>query len=185
MIAAANMTPAAESTAPRKRKRDADCKLTIEQITQRRMQERIEHYRALVAKAASGQELSQAELEQGADLLELLGLPSYTLARDVQGYQQHQAAVRAEAEARAKRPAADERLMEIRDRMKILEAELTALRAEQHQLGSSADNLLVHYMATQHQLRAEHPHLLEPIESAVAWRLEQQAKHAKQLGVIR
>lgn len=150
--------------------------VTLEQIAKRKMRDRLTAYRELVTRAAAGEQLPEVDLDKAVDLLDSLGLPHYALQRDIQARTEFDAASKAQDEARARRPANDKRLLEIAERLKTLDAELTALKSERHALGVVADNSLAAVMARRHELEAGHPHVLLPLEDAVRFRLEQQQR---------
>lgn len=150
--------------------------MTFEQIAERKLREKMTAYRDIVARAASGEQLPEADMEAAVELLSFLGLPSFAFRRDVVAKADHDAASRAEAEARVQRAANDKRLTEVTERLKALEAEVVSLKAERHRLGDMADHSLVGFMSRQRQLEVEHPHVLAPLEDAVRFRLEQQHK---------
>lgn len=149
---------------------------TLEEVAERKVRERLTAYREFVSRAASGEQLLEADFDAVSDLLDRLGLAPFTFKRDVQAQTEYAATLKAEGEARAKRPAEGERLKALNDRLKALEDEAATLRAERHRLGPVTDNLLVFYGSRRRELEAEHPHALAPLEEAVRFRLEQQRK---------
>jgi len=150
--------------------------LTLEQIAERKMRDRLTAYRELVTRAAAGEQLPEADLDTAVDLLDALGLPHYALRRDIQAQTEYDAASKAQDEARARRPANEKRLLEIAERLKTLDAEVVALKSERHALGVMADHTLGAYMTRRHELEAGHPHVLLSLEDAVRFRLEQQQR---------
>jgi hypothetical protein len=171
------MSTMPEATEPKGKRRKAPAEpMTFEQIAERKLTEKLTAYRGLVARAASGEQLPEADLEAAVELLAFLGLPDYSWRRDVAAKADHDAVAKAEAEVRSQRPANDKRLAEIRDRLKAMESEVNALRHEQNLLGSVSDHLLAGYMTRQQELEANHPHVLSPLEAAVRFRLEQQQR---------
>jgi hypothetical protein len=166
------MTSEAKTT---RRKAPAE-PLTFEQIAERKLTEKLTAYRELVARAAGGAQLPEADLEEAVELLAFLGLPEYSWRRDIAAKADHDAAVKAEAEARLQRPVNEKRLVEIAERLKALESELGSLREERHRLGSIADHLLAGAMGRQRELESLHPHVLTPLEDAVRFRTEQQQR---------
>lgn len=164
------MTSEAKTT---RRKAPAE-PLTFEQIAERKLTEKLTAYRELVARAAGGAQLPEEDLEGAVELLAFLGLPEYSWRRDIAAKADHDAAAKAEAEARLQRPVNEKRLVEIAERLKTLEAELASLREERHRIGSIADHLLAGAMGRQRELESLHPHVLTPLEDAVRFRTEQQ-----------
>lgn len=158
-----------------KRKASAE-PLTFEQIAERKMRERLTAYRALVARAASGEQLPEDDMVTALELLEALGLPEFSFRRDIVAQADFVAASKAEAEARAQRPANEKRLAEVTERLKALEDEVAALKTERHRLGASADNMLLSYMIRRRELEANHPHVIAPLDDAIRFRMEQQQK---------
>lgn len=169
------MTLTTPETPTRKRKAPEE-PMTFEQIAERKLTERLTAYRSLVARAASGEQLPEADLEQATELLLFLGLPDFAWRRDIVGKADFDAATKAEADARSQRPGNAKRLEDITARLKTLEAESAALRAERHRIDGMADNSLVAAMSRQNELKSLHPHVLLPLEDALRFRLEQQQR---------
>jgi hypothetical protein len=168
-----------DTTEPKTRKRKAPAEpLTFEQIAERKLRDRLTRYRELVARAAAGDQLAEADMESALEILEALGLPGFSWRRDITAKVDHDAVVKVEAETRAQRPKNEKRLEEIAERMKAVEAELASLREERHRIGSMSDHLLAGYMARVNELEANHPHVLGDLDAAVRFRMEQQRKRA-------
>lgn len=169
------MTTTTTTTKTKTRKAEPDS-LTFEQIAERKLRDKLTAYRELVARAAAGEQLPEADLEAATELLSFLGLPSYSWARDCKAKGEYDAAVKAEAEARANRPAQEARLKAVMERLKALEKEVAELNAERHRLGPVTDNLLVFYGQRRRELETESPHVLAAMDDAVRFRLEQQQR---------
>lgn len=160
-----------------RRKRDAT-PMTMEQRAEQRMRETIVAYRGLVARAAAGEQLPDDAMEQAAELLDALGLPPLTWARDVQAQQQFNSALADESRLGEAEPGNAARLQTIAARLKAIEDEAKTLRVEQHDLATLQPSRRVNAFRRQHELTANHPHVLDGIEQAVRFRLK--AKHHPQ-----
>jgi hypothetical protein len=63
--------------------------VTVEMIATKRLRERIEAYRALVARHAAGEMLTVDDMERVAELLEQIGLPDFAFTRDADAINRH------------------------------------------------------------------------------------------------
>jgi len=166
-------------TAPadRRRRRKPVDQLSPEQLAQRRMAEAITTYRELVAKAADGQQLTQHNLEDAAELLEMLRLPPLAWERDQQAHREMQAAQAREQELLAKFPANSERLQQIDQRLKQMDQERSALLVEHNELAVISVRQHTEACRRQGELRHTHPHLFDELAAAVKFR--RQARQAQ------
>ena len=169
-------TDAAADTTKAKRKRGKAEQLTMEQRAERRMQEALEAYRAIVCRAANGAELDNAALDQAAELLEQLGLPSYCLDRDTKAQQDYDATSLAEIKSKAMLPEADQRAAVTSKRIQELEQELKQLRLQLHQDVQSMPRRVAEYGRHRHELAAFHPHLFLEVADAARLRLQARDK---------
>jgi hypothetical protein len=149
---------------------------TMEEIQERKTRERITAYRELVARAASGDRLNDADMEQASELLEALGLPPFAWARDVEGRREHDAVAAEELRLRDAEPARRAREAELNERITTLEAELKTLTLEQRNVVLGDQGRVLNVMRRLNELRMLHPHVLADIEQAVSWRMEQRLK---------
>lgn len=147
---------------------------TFAEIAARKMTETLTQYRGFVQRSASGEKLSADELDQVLEALAYLRLPEYCFERDVQAQRDYTASAKAIAEANAKRPANDARLAEVVARIKEAEAELQALRTEQHTLANIEPMVRVGHGQRVNELALNHPHMFLDVAEAV--RLRQEAK---------
>jgi hypothetical protein len=159
------------------RKTKAAAPLTMEQVAERKMRECITAYRGLVARAAAGEQLPDDAMEQAAALLDGMGLPPLTWARDVQAQQQFNSALEIEARLTKAEPGNVARLQVIAARLKAIEAEVTELRAEQFDLGTLQTDKRIDALRRQNELTANHPHVFDDLEQAVVFRLK--ARHPR------
>ena len=161
---------------PVKRKRSKAEHLTMEQVTERRMQEVLEQYRAIVAKAANGEQLDVREMEQAAELLERMGLPSWCLDRDVRAKRDYDAASLAVQHARAQLPDAEARGAAAAKRIKELEQELLTLRQQHHSDMRKLPGKITHNGQRCGELRTFHPHMFADLVEAARLRILERDK---------
>ncbi len=164
--ATATLTPS-----PR-RKKSSRKPLTMEEIQEQKTRERITAYRELVTRAASGEQLGDADMTTASDLLDALGLPPYTWARDVQAKRDDDAAALDESRYRDAEPDRQEREAELSSKVEAMEAELLTLRQELRNVATGEPMTLVNVLRRRNELRANHPHVLGDVEQAVAFRLQ-------------
>lgn len=145
---------------------------TVEQIQERKTRERLTSYRALVARAASGEQLPEADLEEAADLLDRLGLPSYTFRRDVAAQQSFAAATADDARLTAAEPGNADRLKAIDARLKAIDEELKTLRVERYDIAQTQQLQRVALDRRMTELVFNHPQVFADLEQAVAARLK-------------
>jgi hypothetical protein len=150
--------------------------VTFDEIARNRLRERIEAYREIVRRQASGDTLPTEDMAQAAELLDHLGLPYFAFERDVQAHREYVAASKGAAEAEAKRPANEKRLEEVTARIKAIESELKALRSEHYTLAEVEPMTRVSHQRMINELTFNHPHVLESIETAVQLRIDAKAK---------
>ena len=146
--------------------------VTFEEINRRKMRERVEAYREIVTRYATGETMTVADMEQAAELLDQLGLPQYAFDRDAD-------AVRRFNATRAKYDTAVEAADPSRQRAEALTVEidvlrkkLEALREEQRIMGSRAGKPAA-YGQTLSQLKHDHPHVLADLDTATKLRIEE------------
>lgn len=149
--------------------------LTFEQITHKRMTERLTQYRTLVVKAAAGP-LNAEELGEASDLLTAMGLPGYAWERDIAAQRQHDELVRAEAAAAKAQPEHERRALELVETIKRLDEELKAARAEHHVLASTKVMERIGLSQRINELNSTHPHLFMDPAHAAKMRLDARAK---------
>ena len=147
---------------------------TFAEIAARKMTETLTEYRAFVQRAASGEQLKMDDLDKVLELLAYLRLPDYCFERDVQAQRDYTASAKSIEQLNAKRPANDARLAEVVARIKEVEAELQALRTEQHTLANIEPMTRVGHGQRVNELALNHPHLFLDVAEAV--RLRQEAK---------
>lgn len=148
--------------------------VTFAEIAHRKMADAVNQYRTLVAQAAAGEQLGEGELSRALDLLAYLRLPEFAWQRDVAAQRDREAAAAALDKLNSTREADDARLAEVTARIKALDAELAALKTEQHTLANVAPMTRVSFMQRINELAANHPHLFLDVSEAV--RLRQDAK---------
>jgi hypothetical protein len=160
----------------RKRRRQRPEQLTPEQVAQRKMAGAITTYRDLVGRAAQGQELSQHDLEQAAELLEVMHLPPLCWDRDLRAHREMAAAQKHEQALADQFPGNAERCRQITERLRHIENELRQLRAEHHELAVFRVQQHTDSCRRQRELQHAHPHLFEELPKAVQFR--RQARHS-------
>jgi hypothetical protein len=174
MIAATDID-GGDDTAPPKRIRRKVENLTVEQVAERRMAQRLTEYRALVARAADGEQLDEHAMADALDLLEQLHLPGFAFTRDTEAFQRYRLAQQKLQGAIDAKPAAEIRAAELKQEIDTITGKLAGLREQLHQAHAKVNKPQA-YALTVQIMEAEHPHLLDTMERAVAWRLEQQRK---------
>lgn len=180
MIAATEID-GGDETAPTKRVRRKVENLTVEQVAERRMAQRLTDYRALVSRAAQGEQLGEHDMADALDLLEQLHLPGFAFTRDTEALQRYQAAKDKLQRAIDAKPAAEIRTAELSQQIADITAKLSGLR-EELRITQAKVTKPQAYSLTLQIMEADHPHLLDTMERAVAWRLEQQRKRLQAAG---
>jgi hypothetical protein len=146
--------------------------VTFAEINARKVRERIEAYRNIVQRRATGEIVTVSDMERAAELLEQLGLPQYTFDRDVEAMQRFKAAtdkVQAAIDAApAHKQRAEELVVEIEAARKRLE-----ILKEEHRLVTAKANKPTTYGQTVAMLKHDHPHVLGSITDAVRFRVEE------------
>jgi hypothetical protein len=148
----------------------------MEEVFERKVRDSLVAYRELVARAASGEQLSDADMGEAADLRDRLGLPPYAWARDVAAKQADHAAAEHEARHRAGEPERQARSEELSAKVKAIEADLNRMRLELRTLAVTEPMRLAGIMQQRNELKANHPHVLCDVEQAVEFRLQAKRK---------
>ena len=146
--------------------------MTFADIASKRLRERITQYRDLVRRHASGGQLSVAEMELAADLMEQIGLPQYTFERDADAMRRFtlvQAKVQAAVDAAPEHKA---KATELADKIEAARKQLATMQ-EEHRQAVAKGNKAGAYAHTLSQLASEHPTVLADIETAVQLRGEE------------
>lgn len=171
------MAPQAEAVAADKksRARKAAIPPSLEAIAHRRLVDRINAYRELVAKAAAGP-LNEEELGDASDLLAALQLPSFAWERDVAALRQHDELVRAAAEANRQQPEHERQARQLAETIARLDSELKAARAEHYTLANVKPMERIGLQQRINELRVLHPHILADADEAARMRLEAESK---------
>lgn len=155
---------------------------TMEQVFERKIRDSLVTYRELVGRAASGEQLSDADLGEAADLLDRLGLPPYTWNRDIQAKRDDATAAEQEAHLRAAEPQRQARERDLSERVKAMEAELNRLRLELRNAATAEPMRLAGILQQRNTLKANHPHVLGDVEHAVEFRLQAKRKAMRPSG---
>jgi AcrR family transcriptional regulator len=156
--------------------------VTLEQIATKRLRERIEAYRALVARHAAGEMLTVDDMERVAELLEQIGLPDYAFTRDADAINRHAKAHGKWTDFVADEPRQRERGKEVMAEIKAASERLAALKAEAHRIEIVTGSKITAYHTSMIQLAAEHPHVLGSIDEAVRLRGEALARRRSPVG---
>jgi hypothetical protein len=164
---------AAATLAPPKPPRSA---ASMQDVFERKIRESLVAYRELVVRGASGEQLSDADMGEAADLLDRLGLPPYAWARDVAAKQADHAAAEQEARHRAGEPERQARSEELSAKVKAMEADLNRMRLELRTLAVTEPMRLAGIMQQRNELKANHPHVLCDVEQGVEFRLQAKRK---------
>jgi len=157
--------------------------VTLEQIAAKRLRERIEEYRGFVRRHAAGEVLDVAAMERVGELLEQIGLPDYAFARDAEATNRYAKAHAKWAAFTNEEPALRERAKQLSVEIKEATAKLAALKAEAHRVEMSTASKAASYLTSANQLKAEHPHVLADLATAVKLRGEALARRRAQVGV--
>lgn len=154
--------------------------VTFDQITRRKVRERIEAYRDIVSRRAGGEVLSVADMERAGELLDQLGLPLFTFDRDTEAVQRFRAA-RGKFDAAAEAaPAHKQRAEELAAEIEAVRRKLEAMR-EEHRIAVNKSNKGSAYLNTVAQLELDHPHVIGDLDQAVRLRVEELDRR-KQIG---
>lgn len=144
--------------------------ITFDEINRRKVRERVEAYRDIVTRRATGGRLTVEDMERAAELLELLGLPQYTFDRDVEAVQKFNAVNDKVQAAIDAAPEHKQRAAALTLEVETTRKRLEALREEQR-LATAKANKPAAYVQTVALLRNDHPHMLADIDDAVAGRI--------------
>jgi hypothetical protein len=153
---------------------------TFAEINARRVRERIESYRGIAQRHASGQAVTIEDMERAGELLEQLGLPQYTFERDVEAVQRDKVSRDKWQAAADAAPGAAKRAAELAAEIEETKKKLDTLR-EEHRRAAAAISKPAGYEHTLRQLAADHPHVLANLDTAVRLRI-QELDRRKQMG---
>ena len=156
--------------------------VTVEMIATKRLRERIEAYRALVARHAAGEMLTVDDMERVSELLEQIGLPDFAFARDADALNRHAKAHGKWTAFVADEPRQRERGKEVMAEIKATTERLNLLRTEAHRIEIVTGSKITAYRTSMIQLAAEHPHVLGSIDEAVRLRGEALARRRSPVG---
>ncbi len=146
--------------------------VTFEEIAQRRTRERLESYRELIRRHAAGETMNVADMEKVLELLDLLGLPEFAHARDVQAMQRFKIATDKYQAAIDAQPAHAIRASELVVEVEATQKKLVMLREQLHHENAKR-NKPAAYDQTLKQLQHDHPHVLADLDLAVRLRTEE------------
>ena len=154
--------------------------ITFAEINARKVRERVEAYRDIVHRHATGGTITVKDMESAGELLEQLGLPQYTFDRDVEAIQRANL-VRGKLNAAIEaQPAAAVRASELAVEIEATRKKLETLR-EEHRQASSKATKGSGYEHSLRQLAVEHPTVLADLDVAVRLRVEELDRR-KQIG---
>lgn len=159
-----------------KTKKEPQAVPTFAELTLQKMQETIEAYRAAVHQEANGERVSGEDFEKLASLLEAMHLPSICWDRDVKALRDYRTALELISASDAARASEKSEAEALAKQIKQLEGEILKARARHYECTESASMKYLTVCRRQVELETVHPHLLGPIEQAVAQRLAQKAK---------
>jgi hypothetical protein len=155
--------------------------ITFAEINARKVRERVEAYREIVGRHATGGRLTVDDMERAGELLEQLGLPQYTFERDVQAVQRAKATGDKLQAAVDAQPGNAERAGVLAAEIEALRIKLESLR-EEHRRAVAGASKGTAYEHTLRQLAAEHPHVLADLDTAVQLRIEELDRRKKNGG---
>lgn len=154
--------------------------VTFAEINVRRMRERIEQYREIVARHAAGNTLTVEDMERAAELLEQLGLPQYAFTRDAEAMQRASTTRDKLQAALDGREGNAKRAADLAVEIDAMRTKLETLR-EEHRRATAAANKGSAYEHTLRQLAHEHPHVFADVAEAVQHRIAELDRR-KQVG---
>lgn len=146
--------------------------ITFDEINRRKVRERIEAYRDIVTRRATGGRLTVEDMERASELLEQLGLPQFTFDRDVEAVQRFRAVTDKVDAATAAAPANKQRADELAVEIEATRRRLETLR-EEHRTATAKANKPTAYVQSVAMLRHDHPHMLASLDEAVQVRIEE------------
>jgi hypothetical protein len=145
---------------------------TFADIARKKMRTRLEAYRQYARRAADGDELTEADLSEVADLLAVMGLPDFAWSHHVEAMKRHDV-VRAKLQAAVDAvPGGQRRGQELADEITGLQAKLRTLMEEQRKAAAAVGKPAA-YGHSLAQLEAENPVVIGDIDAAVTLRLEE------------
>jgi hypothetical protein len=145
---------------------------TFDSIARKKMRERTTAYRAFLKQQAEGEQLTESDLGQVADLLEGMGLPDFAWGRDCEAMQRFRVSNAKYRAALDAEPANRERAIELAREAEALQGKLRMLQEELRRTQSAAGKSAA-YGQTLAQLQNDHPQALGDIDAAVTLRLEE------------
>lgn len=165
---------------PRKTKQPAP-ELTLDQVAEQNLRERLADYREQVEAAADGRQFDASELAIVEDLLRDLELPTYAWDRDVAALKKHRQ-LRAQAdELQANRPAEIEEAKRLQAEIPHIERRLNEARAKLNELTNVRTATGVGLEQRLQELRVNHPHVLGSVDRAIELKLTARRKRAENL----
>ncbi len=145
---------------------------TFDSIARKKMRERTTAYRAFLKQQAEGEQLTESDLGQVADLLEGMGLPDFAWTRDCEATQRFNVTNAKYRAALDAEPANRERAIELAKEVEALQGKLRMLQEELRRTQSAAGKSAAYGQALA-QLQNDHPQALGDIDAAVTLRLEE------------
>ena len=147
--------------------------LSMQDRMDAKLREQLSEYRKHVARAAAGKKMEPHQLAAVANILEAIGLPGRAWERDVAAVQQNDRLRESEQQLTEAEAGNAKRAHELLTRIKETEKLLAELRGEHHQLVEVAPVQKIVIIRRQNELRALHPHVLDSLEAAIAFRRKQ------------
>lgn len=141
------------------------------EIIRRKILADVTSYRALVARAAAGEQLPETAILAAYETLARLGFKPGQLEQDLAAVREHAKNKTKWAEYVAKEPEARARQREVDKELEELKQRVNALRAEAHRLSYSVGMKAVGYLQRCTRLQVEHAHVLsDNLDQAVELR---------------
>jgi hypothetical protein len=146
---------------------------TMQDRMDAKLREELSEYRKHVARAAAGKRMEPHQLAAVASSLESLGLPGRCWEADVAAVQQNDRLRESEQQLTEAEAGNADRAHKLLGRIKETEKLLAELRGEHHQITQVDPLQKIGIMRRQNELRSLHPHVLDSLDAAVAFRRKQ------------
>jgi hypothetical protein len=144
---------------------------TYSEIIRKRIRADVTSYRSLVSRAASGEQLSEAELIEAYETLGRIGYPPGQFEADLSATREHTKYKTRWAEFLAREPGERERQREVDRQIGELKQQLDTLKAEAHRLSFGSGLKAAANLQRANELAAQHSHVLsEDVDQVVEMR---------------
>ena len=157
---------------------------SFEEIALRRVAQKLQEYRKIVATHAAGERLTVPQMERTAELLEELGLPDFAFVRDAESVNRYAAARAKHENAVAGNADAVATAEQLRLKLETAKKQVAELQTALH-AAHAKTNKPEAYRQTLQQLEIEHPHILAPIDEAARLRCDELSRRRRVLETVR